>query len=58
MARSCRSSRIVYAAGGGPDKRCYRVDFGRPRPELPGFAPTWTVPAGIEELLAAIAPTD
>ena len=38
--------------GGGPDKRCYRVDFSRAENELPGFAPTWTVPAGIEELLA------
>ena len=52
MARIVPQSRIVYEPGGGPDKRCYRVDFSRAENELPGFAPTWTVPAGIEELLA------
>lgn len=46
-------SRIVYEEGGGPDLRCYRVDFSRIERGLPEFQPKWTVPAGIEELLAA-----
>lgn len=51
VARIVPNSRVVYEAGGGPDKRCYRVDFSRAETELPGFEPCWTVPAGIEELL-------
>ena len=46
-------SKVVYAEGGGPDTRCYRVDFSKIETELPGFEPQWTVPKGIEELLAA-----
>ena len=52
VARIVPNSRIVYEPGGGPDKRCYRVDFSRAETGLPGFEPTWTVPAGIEELLS------
>ncbi len=53
VERLVPGSRIVYAEGGGPDKRCYRVDFSRIERELPGYDPQWTVPQGIEELLAA-----
>jgi nucleoside-diphosphate-sugar epimerase len=53
VARIVPGSRIVYEPGGGPDTRCYRVDFSRAETGLPGFEPRWTVPAGIEELLAA-----
>lgn len=53
VERLVPGSRIVYAEGGGPDKRCYRVDFSRIERELPDYEPQWTVPQGIEELLAA-----
>jgi nucleoside-diphosphate-sugar epimerase len=53
VERLVPGSRIVYEAGGGPDTRCYRVDFSKAETGLPGFDPQWTVPKGIEELLAA-----
>jgi len=53
VADQVPGSRVVYAENGGPDKRCYRVDFGRAQAELPGFAPKWTVADGVAELLAA-----
>lgn len=46
-------SRIVYAEGAGPDKRCYRVDFSKVQRTLPEFQPRWTVPRGIAELCDA-----
>lgn len=41
---------IETAEGAGADPRCYRVDFGKIARSLPGFAPTWTVAAGIAQL--------
>jgi nucleoside-diphosphate-sugar epimerase len=41
---------VTFAAGAAPDKRDYRVDFGKVRRLLPGFRPAWTVADGIEEL--------
>jgi nucleoside-diphosphate-sugar epimerase len=46
-------SAIDFAEGGGPDPRCYRVDFSRIRRALPGFEPAWSVAQGVEELVAA-----
>jgi len=46
-------SRVTYAAGGSPDKRNYRVDFGKIAARLPDFEPQWTVRKGIEELYEA-----
>ena len=46
-------SRITYAEGGGPDARCYRVDFSKAAEDLPGFLPRWTVRDGVEELAEA-----
>src|SRR2546422_583565 len=43
-------SEIEYAQGGGPDPRCYRVDFGRELRELPDFRPTWTARDGARQL--------
>jgi len=48
-------SRVRYAAGGGPDPRCYRVDCGKLARLLPEFRPHWTVRRGIEELRGAYA---
>ena len=46
-------SRVLYAEGGGPDARCYRVDFSRAEKTLPGFDPQWTVPDGVRQLAGA-----
>jgi nucleoside-diphosphate-sugar epimerase len=46
-------SRITYAAGGGPDLRCYRVDCGKAERVLRGFHPQWTVRDGVQELYDA-----
>ncbi|OLE49037.1 MAG: hypothetical protein AUI36_20665 [Cyanobacteria bacterium 13_1_40CM_2_61_4] len=47
------SSRIDYAKDGGPDPRCYRVDFGKIERVLPDFKPQWNARRGVEELYAA-----
>jgi nucleoside-diphosphate-sugar epimerase len=46
-------SHIEYAADGGPDPRCYRVDFGKIQRVLPRFKPQWSAVRGAEELYAA-----
>lgn len=46
-------SRVVLADDAGPDLRNYRVDCSKLEETLTGFRPTWTVRAGVEELLAA-----
>jgi nucleoside-diphosphate-sugar epimerase len=46
-------SKVTYAPGGGPDKRCYRVAFDKVESSLPGFEPRWTVPDGIGQLYEA-----
>jgi nucleoside-diphosphate-sugar epimerase len=48
-------SRVTYAAGGGPDKRCYRVDFSKAEEGLPGFRTRWTVADGVRQLADAYA---
>jgi len=42
---------ITFAAGAGPDKRDYRVDFGKISDALPSFQPRWTIALGIQQLL-------
>jgi nucleoside-diphosphate-sugar epimerase len=42
---------VTFAEGASPDKRDYRVDFGKIKRLLPAFQPAWTVPAGIDELV-------
>ena len=44
---------IEYVPGGGPDKRCYRVDCGKIAREVPGFKPQWTVKRGAKQLYDA-----
>ncbi|GAB7007652.1 NAD(P)-dependent oxidoreductase [Nocardioides sp. AN3] len=41
---------VTFAEGASPDKRDYRVDFGKITSLLPAFQPVWTVAAGIDEL--------
>jgi nucleoside-diphosphate-sugar epimerase len=42
--------RVDYAPGGGPDRRCYRVNCDKAARVLPEFRPRWTVPAGVRQL--------
>jgi nucleoside-diphosphate-sugar epimerase len=44
---------IEYAPGGGPDLRCYRVNFDKIGRTLPGFQPQWTALEGARELYEA-----
>jgi nucleoside-diphosphate-sugar epimerase len=46
-------SRVTYEEGGGPDTRCYRVDFSKAEGGLPGFEPGWTVSDGVRQLVEA-----
>lgn len=42
--------RIEYAPGGGPDLRCYRVNFDKIGRLVPAFRPQWTARKGAREL--------
>jgi nucleoside-diphosphate-sugar epimerase len=44
---------IEYASGAGPDKRCYRVDFGKIERTLPNFRPQWDARKGAHQLYEA-----
>lgn len=41
---------IEYAQDAGPDKRTYRVDFGKISEKLPEFQPQWDARKGAQEL--------
>jgi nucleoside-diphosphate-sugar epimerase len=45
--------RVEYAPGGGPDKRCYRINCDKFRRAVPGFRPQWTARQGAQELYNA-----
>jgi len=45
--------RVEYAPGGGPDKRCYRINCDKIGRVLPGFRPEWTARTGAQELYDA-----
>jgi nucleoside-diphosphate-sugar epimerase len=45
--------KIQYAAGAGPDKRCYRVDCSKIVRTLPAFTPQWNARRGAEQLYRA-----
>jgi nucleoside-diphosphate-sugar epimerase len=44
---------VEYAPGGGPDKRCYRINCDKIRRVLPSFRPQWTARKGARELYDA-----
>ncbi len=44
---------IEYAKGAGPDKRSYRVDFGKLARTLPEFKPQWNARRGARQLCQA-----
>ncbi len=45
--------RVEYAADGGPDPRCYRINCDKIRRLLRGFRPQWTARKGAQELYDA-----
>jgi nucleoside-diphosphate-sugar epimerase len=45
--------RVEYAPGGGPDLRCYRVNFDKITQYVPTFRPQWTARMGAQELYEA-----
>jgi nucleoside-diphosphate-sugar epimerase len=45
--------RVEYAPGGGPDLRCYRVNFDKINRQVPAFRPQWTARKGAQELYDA-----
>lgn len=51
-------SRVDFAEGAGPDKRCYRIDCSKLESMVPGYDPQWTVRKGVEELYAAYVATN
>jgi nucleoside-diphosphate-sugar epimerase len=53
VAETVPGCRIEYAPGGGPDKRCYRVNFDKIAQALPAFQPQWTARKGAAELFRA-----
>jgi nucleoside-diphosphate-sugar epimerase len=46
-------SRVEFADGAGPDKRCYRVDCSKLGSTLPEFKPQWDARQGAQQLYAA-----
>jgi nucleoside-diphosphate-sugar epimerase len=53
VAETVPGCRVEYAAGGGPDKRCYRVTCDKIRRVLPSFRPQWDARKGAQELYKA-----
>lgn len=53
VAETVAGCRIEYAAGGGPDKRCYRINCDKIRRVLPNFHPQWNARKGAIELYEA-----
>lgn len=46
--------RVEYAKDGGPDTRCYRVDFSKFANAFPSFKPQWNARRGAIQLYEAI----
>jgi nucleoside-diphosphate-sugar epimerase len=53
VEESVPRSRVVYAEGGGPDPRCYRVNCDSFPRAAPSFAPRWNVRDGARQLYEA-----
>jgi len=50
VAETVPGCHVEYAAGGGPDKRCYRVSCDKIMRVLPNFRPQWDARKGAREL--------
>ena len=46
VAAAVPGSRVIYEDGGGPDTRCYRVDFSKAAEGFPGSDPSGRYPMG------------
>ncbi len=57
VAETVPGCRVEYAADGGPDKRCYRINCDKIRRVLPSFLPEWTARKGAQELYDAYRAT-
>jgi nucleoside-diphosphate-sugar epimerase len=57
VAETVPGCRVEYASGGGPDKRCYRINCDKIRRVLPGFHPQWNARKGAQELHDAYCST-
>jgi nucleoside-diphosphate-sugar epimerase len=53
VAEIVPNCQVTFAPGASADTRNYRVDFTKAETNLPGFTPSWTLRAGIEELYKA-----
>lgn len=53
VAETVPGCHVEYAAGAGPDKRCYRVNCDKIYKVLPNFRPQWTARQGARELYDA-----
>ena len=53
VAETVPGCHIEYFPGGGPDKRCYRVNCDKIGRVLPNFRPQWTARKGAQELYDA-----
>jgi nucleoside-diphosphate-sugar epimerase len=53
VAETVPDCHIEYAPGGGPDKRCYRVNCDKAQHTLKNFRPQWTARKGAQELYEA-----
>lgn len=53
VAEIVPGARVEYAADGGPDKRCYRINCDKINRILPNFRPQWTARRGAQELYDA-----
>lgn len=58
VAETVPGCRIEYAPGGGPDLRCYRVNFDKIHRLVPDFRPQWTARLGARELHDAYRAND
>lgn len=53
VAETVPGCRVEYAADGGPDRRCYRINCDKILRVLPSFRPQWTARKGAQELYDA-----
>ena len=53
VAETVPGCRVEYAADGGPDKRCYRINCDKIRNVAPRFCPQWNARKGAQELYDA-----
>lgn len=53
VAEAVPGCRVEYAPGGGPDKRCYRINCDKVLRAVQGFRPQWTARKGAQELYDA-----